>query len=178
MITTLATDHILKGVCPTHSCWIGTTNPLLATWALSQLPFLMMTMTRMENTIRWISIVLLVWCVTSRNRLNVEGRLWCARVEQFEVFLYGKAWGRAFHNLLTLRHIGIYATLFAICIRVLLRSKGGTKRVLIACAMMMFALATVDVVLELSFLFWFVVKQYSIPEERLHFKFLIFITSK
>lgn len=44
--------------------------------------------------------------------------------------------------------------------------------------MMMFALATVDVVLELSFLFWFVVKQYSIPEERLHFKFLIFITSK
>ena len=76
------------------------------------------------------------------------------------------------------RHLGIYATLFAICIRVLLRSKGGTKKVLIACAMMMFALATVDVVLELSFLFWFVVKQYSIPEERLHFKFLIFITSK
>jgi len=42
---------------------------------------------------------------------------------------------------------------------------------------MMFALATVDVVLELSFLFWFVVKQYSIPVERLHFKFLVFITS-
>lgn len=76
------------------------------------------------------------------------------------------------------RHIGIYATLFAICIRVLLRGKRGTKKVLIACAMMMFALATVDVVLELCFLFWFVVKQYSIPEERLHFKFLIFITSK
>ena len=27
-----------------------------------------------------------------------EGRLWSACVEQFEVFLYGKSWARAFHN--------------------------------------------------------------------------------
>ncbi|KAF8811104.1 hypothetical protein BYT27DRAFT_7090088 [Phlegmacium glaucopus] len=78
----------------------------------------------------------------------------------FEVFLYG-----------------IYSTLFAICIRVLLRNKRTTRKVLIACAMMMFALATVDVVLELSFLFWFVAKKNSIPEADLHFKFLIYITS-
>ncbi|KAF8154713.1 hypothetical protein B0H34DRAFT_717555 [Crassisporium funariophilum] len=78
----------------------------------------------------------------------------------FEVFLYG-----------------IYSTLFAICIRVLLKNKRTTQKVLLACAMTMFALATVDVVLELSFLFWFVVKKNNIPEPDLHFKFLIYITS-
>lgn len=49
---------------------------------------------------------------------------------------------------------------------------------LLACAMIMFSLATVDVVLELSFLFWFVVKGDTIPDPDLHFKFLIYITSK
>jgi hypothetical protein len=44
--------------------------------------------------------------------------------------------------------------------------------------MMMFALATVDVVVELSFLFWFVTEGNSIPQTDLRFKFLIFITSK
>ncbi|KAF8960650.1 hypothetical protein BDZ97DRAFT_1296114 [Flammula alnicola] len=78
----------------------------------------------------------------------------------FEVFLYG-----------------IYSTLFAICIRVLLKNKRTTQRLLLACAMIMFALATVDVVLELSFLFWFVVKKNTIPDPDLHFKFLIYITS-
>lgn len=42
----------------------------------------------------------------------------------------------------------------------------------------MFALATIDVVLELSFLFWFVVKGKNVPEANLHFKSLIYITSK
>ncbi|KJA18262.1 hypothetical protein HYPSUDRAFT_45430 [Hypholoma sublateritium FD-334 SS-4] len=78
----------------------------------------------------------------------------------FEVFLYG-----------------IYSTLFAICIRVLLKNKRTTQRMLLACAMIMFSLATVDVVLELSFLFWFVVKGDTIPDPDLHFKFLIYITS-
>ncbi|KAF9479542.1 hypothetical protein BDN70DRAFT_688951 [Pholiota conissans] len=78
----------------------------------------------------------------------------------FEVFLYG-----------------IYSTLFAICIRVLLKNKRTTQRILLACAMIMFSLATVDVVLELSFLFWFVVKNDTIPDPDLHFKFLIYITS-
>jgi len=78
----------------------------------------------------------------------------------FEVFLYG-----------------IYSTLFAICIRVLLRNKRTTQKILLACAMIMFALATVDVVLEISFLFWFVVKQNTIPQTDIHFKYLIYITS-
>jgi len=81
-------------------------------------------------------------------------------------------------KLLTIRHVGIYSTLFAICIRILLRNKRTTRKVLIACAMMMFALATVDVILELRFLFWFVIKKNSIPEADLHFKSLIYITSK
>ena len=49
---------------------------------------------------------------------------------------------------------------------------------LLGCAMIMFSLATVDVVLELGFLFWFVVKKNEVPEDDLHFKFLIYITSK
>jgi hypothetical protein len=61
---------------------------------------------------------------------------------------------------------------------VLLKNKRTTQRVLLACAMIMFSLATVDVVLELSFLFWFVVKNDTIPDPDLHFKFLIYITSK
>lgn len=73
---------------------------------------------------------------------------------------------------------GIYSTLFAICIRVLLKNKKTTQKLLLACALIMFTLATVDVVLELSFLFWFVVKQNTIPDANLHFKFLIYITSK
>jgi hypothetical protein len=78
----------------------------------------------------------------------------------FEVFLYG-----------------VYSTLFAICLRVLLRNKKTTQKLLLACALVMFALATIDVVLELSFLFWFVVKGKNIPEANLHFKSLIYITS-
>jgi len=78
----------------------------------------------------------------------------------FEVFLYG-----------------IYATLFVICIRILLRNKRATQKVLLACAIMMFTLATVDVILELCFLFWFVVKQDTISQRDLHFKYLIYITS-
>jgi len=49
---------------------------------------------------------------------------------------------------------------------------------LLGCAMIMFSLATVDVVLELGFLFWFVVKKNEVPEDDLHFKLLIYITSK
>lgn len=49
---------------------------------------------------------------------------------------------------------------------------------LIACAIMMFTLATVDVILELSFLFWFVAHDKSIPERDLLFKLLIYVTSK
>ena len=175
--TTLATNHILKGACPTHLCWISTTNPLLAARGLSPSPFLMAIQTRMENTIRWISIVLHVWCVNLPESLRVGSdagvlnSLKSSYMVNHEEEPFITCWQY-------LRDIGIYATLFVICIRVLLTGKGGTRKVLIACAMMMFALATVDVVLELSFLFWFVVKQYSIPEERLHFKFLIFITSK
>ena len=60
----------------------------------------------------------------------------------------------------------------------LLKNKWTTQRMLLACAMIMFSLATVDVVLELSFLFWFVVKGDTIPDPDLHFKFLIYITSK
>jgi hypothetical protein len=78
----------------------------------------------------------------------------------FEVFLYG-----------------IYSTLFAICIRILLRNKRTTQKMLLACAMIMFTLATVDVVLEISFLFWFVVKDNTIPTADEHFKYLIYITS-
>ncbi|PPR05784.1 hypothetical protein CVT26_010158 [Gymnopilus dilepis] len=78
----------------------------------------------------------------------------------FEVFLYG-----------------IYSTLFAICIRVLLRNKRTTQKILLACALMMFALATVDVVLEISFLYWFIVKKETIPDDNVHFKYLIYITS-
>ena len=43
---------------------------------------------------------------------------------------------------------------------------------------MMFALATVDVVLEISFLYWFIVKNETIPDDNVHFKYLIYITSK
>ncbi|KAF9561690.1 hypothetical protein CPC08DRAFT_688585 [Agrocybe pediades] len=78
----------------------------------------------------------------------------------FEVFLYG-----------------IYSTLFALCVRILLRNKRSTQKLLLACAAIMFALATVDVVLEISFLFWFVVKANTIPQADVHFKYLIYITS-
>jgi hypothetical protein len=43
---------------------------------------------------------------------------------------------------------------------------------------MMFTLATVDVILELCFLFWFVANDMSIPERDLRFKLLIYLTSK
>ncbi|PPR07869.1 hypothetical protein CVT24_005606 [Panaeolus cyanescens] len=78
----------------------------------------------------------------------------------FEVFLYG-----------------IYSTLFAICIRVLLRNRRTTQKILLACAVVMFCLATVDVILELSFLFRFVVQRQNIPEAEIHYKYLIYITS-
>ncbi|KIM43571.1 hypothetical protein M413DRAFT_443497 [Hebeloma cylindrosporum] len=78
----------------------------------------------------------------------------------FEVFLYG-----------------VYSSLFAICLRVLLKNKRTRQKMLLGCAMIMFSLATVDVVLEIGFLFWFVVKKNEVPEDDLHFKFLIYITS-
>jgi hypothetical protein len=93
------------------------------------------------------------------------------------VFLYGKP-PLGTINDSDLAPAGIYSTLFAICLRVLLKNKRTRQKMLLGCAMIMFTLATIDVILELGFLFWFVVKRNEVPEDDLHFKFLIYITSK
>jgi hypothetical protein len=93
------------------------------------------------------------------------------------VFLYGKLPLDTINGS-DLAPAGIYSTSFAICLRVLLKNKRTRKKMLLGCALIMFSLATADVVLELGFLFWFVVKKEEVAEDDLHFKFLIYITSK
>lgn len=72
---------------------------------------------------------------------------------------------------------GVYVSLFILCLHVLLKNKRIPK-VLLSCVIVMFALASVDVALEILNLFLFVIKTNNIPDANLHYKFLVYITSK
>ncbi|TFK31630.1 hypothetical protein BDQ12DRAFT_729391 [Crucibulum laeve] len=72
---------------------------------------------------------------------------------------------------------GIYIALFVVCMRVLVVNRKSTQKFMLTCAIAMFLLATVDIALAVCYLYWFVLKNVEIPDDNVHFKYLIYITS-
>ncbi|KAF9004586.1 hypothetical protein BDQ17DRAFT_400353 [Cyathus striatus] len=72
---------------------------------------------------------------------------------------------------------GIYTALFIVCVRILVSHKRTTQKVMLACAIAMYLLAAIDITLAISYLYRYVLRQLEIPDDNIHFKYLIYITS-